>query len=210
MVYVTQLMRTVVFVIVWLTAVVCRQYNFASAKSPVFTVWPPLRWWLCADGTHAGRRSTPLQSIPWCCYPLWPDDQSEEDRSSVATSGSPDIDTSSGHGWGDCTPSSTEVLLPGQRVIIWCQHWRGYKLTHRQSQLFLWQARQTPLRWSWHPSRYESGSLQGSYINLTAVWVRNMGIVPSSCAKVRAVSHVLPTADCTCSMAGQRRGASDL
>jgi len=44
-----------------------------------------------------------------------------QDRSSVAASGWPDIDTPSGHGghgWGDCTPSSTEVLLPGQRVII--------------------------------------------------------------------------------------------
>jgi len=39
---------------------------------------------------------------------------------------------------------------------------------------------------------------------LTAVWVKNMGIVPSLCAKVRAVSHALPTADCTRSMASHR------
>jgi len=36
----------------------------------------------------------------------------------VATSGSSYIDISSGHGWGDCTPSSAEVLLPGQHVIF--------------------------------------------------------------------------------------------
>jgi len=40
-------------------------------------------------------------------------------------------------------------------------------------------------------------------MNLTAVWVRNMGIVQSSCAKVRAVSHALPMVDWTRSMARQ-------
>ena len=47
----------------------------------------------------------------------------------------------------------------------------------------------------------------------SAVWVRNMGIVPSSCAKVRAVSYALPTVDCTRSMArqaAQHLGAPDL